>query len=236
MSEQVVLNVYQRINEIRKKVAYLRKEKKVAEGGGYLVVTHDQVTGELRDYFIEFGIVVVPRFISSKINNTGTTTAKGIPFIRYEAQYELDFVNIDEPAQRITVPVEAHAMDTGDKAPGKALSYGTKYAMLKLFSIETGDEEEDRPDQKRQKITPRAGIDERLTKEEKDECFPVVSIIYDCFEAGMPEQGARALMEKEKVFSADQKVWIWDQFDSKQRSSLTKEIQKLRDAEKENAH
>jgi hypothetical protein len=35
-------------------------------------------------------------------------------------------------------------MDNQDKAPGKALSYAKKYAVLKLFEIETGEDEESR--------------------------------------------------------------------------------------------
>ena len=44
--------------------------------------------------------------------------------------------------------VEAHASDNGDKAPGKALSYATKSAILKTLSLETGENDESRvPDQ-----------------------------------------------------------------------------------------
>ncbi len=35
-------------------------------------------------------------------------------------------------------------MDNADKAPGKALSYAKKYAVLKLFEIESGEDEESR--------------------------------------------------------------------------------------------
>ena len=140
------LNIYQRINEIRKKVEYLKKEKAVQ---GYKVVTHDQVTGALRDCFIEYGVIVVPNEMGSTMIETGTQTASGTPWMRYEAKYTIEFVNMDTPEQTITINVSAHAMDTGDKAPGKALSYATKMAMLKLFSIETGEDDEERPEQKR---------------------------------------------------------------------------------------
>lgn len=135
-------NVYQRINEIRKKAAYAKKDKEVS-GQGYKAVTHDAVTALLRNHMIEQGIVVVPRLIDSSITEIGKTKS-GSPVIRYAARYEVDFVNVDDPADRVTVPSEAHANDHGDKAPGKATSYATKYAMLKLFSIETGEDDEGR--------------------------------------------------------------------------------------------
>lgn len=123
------LNIYQRINEVRKKVEYLRKEK---SAGNYKVVTHDQVTAELRQYLIEFGIVIVPSFVSSHTHKES----------KYEAIYCFEFVNIDKPDDKAVIVMEAHSIDKQDKAPGKAISYATKYAMLKMFSIETGENEE----------------------------------------------------------------------------------------------
>lgn len=154
MSEK--LNIYQRINKIRESVGYIKKDQKVQ---GYNAVTHDAVTSAVREYLIKYGVVIVPRLDSSQYIDTGTTTGNGTPWMRYEAKYLIDFVNIDEPADLITVPIESHALDTGDKAPGKAASYATKYAMLKLFSIETGENEEGRQEMKPRGKMTGADID-----------------------------------------------------------------------------
>ena len=58
--------------------------------------------------------------------------------------YNIHFVNIDEPADRLTVSINAHAADNGDKAPGKCASYATKTAILKALSLETGENDESR--------------------------------------------------------------------------------------------
>ena len=136
------LNIYQRINEVRKKVAYAKKDK-VVSGQNYKAVTHDAVTAILRNHLIDQGIVIVPRLLDSSVTDIGKTKNE-TPVIRYAARYEVDFVNCDEPTDKVTVPSESHANDSGDKAPGKATSYATKYAMLKLFSIETGEDDEGR--------------------------------------------------------------------------------------------
>lgn len=138
-------NIYQRINAVRQKIDYIQKDASVQ---GYKAVTHDAVTAAIRPHLIEEGILICPRLISSVMKDTGTTTGSGTPFMRYEAWYEIDFINVDEPDQKITIPIEAHALDHGDKAPGKTISYATKFAMLKLFNIETGENEESRYDQK----------------------------------------------------------------------------------------
>lgn len=139
-------NIYQRINAVREQVeGYLQKERTIGSGSyAYKVVTHDQVTAACRSALVKNGVLVSPSVVKSNISPAGTTTSKGVPHIRYEATYKIDFINIDEPADRHDVIIEAHAIDEGDKAPGKALSYATKYAMLKLFSFETGEDEESR--------------------------------------------------------------------------------------------
>ena len=214
------MNIYQRLNEVRKAVAYIRKEKEVTGAGTYKVVTHDQVTGEIRESLIVHGIMIVPRLIKSVTVDTRTTTAKGIPIIRYEAFYEIDFVNCEEPSDKVTVSIESHALDQGDKAPGKAISYATKYAMLKLLSIETGDEEEDRPEVKAAK--PTSGVEERVSKEDQEKAWHVINSVVDCLNAELPEEAARVLMESDKTLDADGKVYLWKQLDSKQRSLLKK--------------
>ena len=137
------LNIYQKINEIRKSVDYIQKDKSVSTGssGSYKAVTHDAVTGILRKHLIEHGIVCVPNQISGAMAPRDKEEQKQL---RYEGRYSFEFVNADNPAEKITVCVESHAMDNADKAPGKAISYAKKYAVLKLFEIETGEDEESR--------------------------------------------------------------------------------------------
>jgi len=145
------MNIYQRINEVRKKAGYVQKDKRVQEGGGYMAVTHDAVTAMLRDALVESGIVITMSVTESSIADTGTTTAKGTPFIRYSARYEVRFVNVETPEDYLCINVESHALDVGDKAPGKAMSYAKKYAVLKTFEIETGEDDESREEQKARK-------------------------------------------------------------------------------------
>lgn len=135
------LNIYQRINDVRKSIGYIQKDKAVSTGGGsYRAITHDAVTGMVRAALIEHGVVIVPSVLSAVFNAKEPEAKQRL----YEATYQIEFVNIDDPADRIVTQQNAHALDNGDKAPGKAQSYATKYAILKLFNIETGEDEESR--------------------------------------------------------------------------------------------
>lgn len=144
------MNIYQKLNTIKEKLAYIQKDKKV---DSYMAVTHDAVTRETRDLFIEQKVLIVPVELESKVELTGTTTGKGVPYIRLESTYRVDFINCDEPAEVVSVQLSAHALDHGDKAPGKAHSYVVKYAILKVLQIETGEEEEGRAEQTAAKET-----------------------------------------------------------------------------------
>ncbi len=135
------LNIYQRVNEIKKKVAYVQKDARVT---GYKAVTHDQVTAVLRETMVNCGVVVTQSLIDSTFAATGDLTGKGSKWMLYTAKYMVRFVNIDKPEDFIEVKMEAQALDTGDKSSGKAMSYAVKYAMLKVFSLETGENEEGR--------------------------------------------------------------------------------------------
>jgi hypothetical protein len=139
------MNIYQRVQKVMQAVAYVKKDKNVTGAGeGYMAVTHDNVTAMVRPHFVAAGIVLAPRVVSSAMVDTTRRSKSGNPAMRYEGRFAVDFVNIDDPADRITVELDAHADDYGDKAPGKALSYATKYAVLKLLMLETGEDDEGR--------------------------------------------------------------------------------------------
>lgn len=137
------LNIYQRINEVMKKVDYVKKDTTVSGGGSYKAVTHDNVTGLIRPHLVEFGVVIRVEQLSGSLLQL-RAPKEDIKMHLYMGKYAVDFVNIDNPTDFLRVIFQAHAADTGDKAPGKAASYAVKYALLKTFSIETGENEEGR--------------------------------------------------------------------------------------------
>lgn len=131
----------QRLNAVRKAVSYIQKDKSVSTGGGsYSAVSHDAVTGILREHLIEHGIIVFTNLVDGVFHPKEGDSKQRL----YEATFEVTFINVDNRLDAITVKVPAHALDNGDKAPGKAISYATKYALLKTFNIETGEDEESR--------------------------------------------------------------------------------------------
>jgi len=135
----------ERILWIRNRVGTLGKDAKVQMGGGsYKAISHDKVTGYLRPKLCQAGIVSYQTCLSADDAETGASTKAGRKIVQHRACYEVNFVNAYNSEDRIVLTQWGYADDFGDKAPGKSASYAMKYALLKLFMIETGEEDEER--------------------------------------------------------------------------------------------
>lgn len=138
-------NILQRVIAVRNEVRYIQKDKEVDTGRGkYKAVTHDMVTAMVRESMNKHGIVVIP-FLVETDEKPPVGDSKQF---RHIAVYDFKFCNAEDATDFFVVRTTGHAMDNADKAPGKALSYAKKYAILKVFEIETGENEESRnPDE-----------------------------------------------------------------------------------------
>ena len=130
-----VLNIYQRINKVIAEGLYIKRGS-AGQGTGVL---YDEVIALLQPFLTEHGIVIV----TEKVGEARCRDNKKGNYI-YECDFNVIYINIDNPEDRFTQLVEAHAGDAGDKAPGKAITYGAKISMVKIFQIETGINDESR--------------------------------------------------------------------------------------------
>jgi hypothetical protein len=120
-------NIAQRIAAVMGEVDYVQKEKK--QGMNYSIVSHDAVTAKVRPLLHKHGVIYYPRGLT--VNQNGNRT---------EAVFTVRFENIDERSDFIDVETFGYGVDPQDKGPGKAMSYGVKYALLKVLGLETGDD------------------------------------------------------------------------------------------------
>lgn len=134
-----------RIVWVRERVKRLGKDTQVGSGGyGYRGLSHDKVTAFIRPKLNDAGILVVMTCREWNLVETGTVTKNGRKITQFQATYDVTFSNMHNSQEMITVQQVAFADDQGDKGPGKAASYAIKYALLKMFMIETGEDDEDR--------------------------------------------------------------------------------------------
>lgn len=137
--------LFQRILWVRDRVTRLGKDATVSTGGGsYKAITHDKVTAAIRPKMVQAGIVSFVTCITADDFDTGAVTQRNRKIIQHRAKFRVTFANVNDKEDTIDVELYAYADDYGDKAPGKATSYAMKYALLKMFMIETGEEDETR--------------------------------------------------------------------------------------------
>lgn len=115
----------------------------------YTAVTHDDVTALLHKPIADMGIVVIPSIESAELETiekekeyNGKTTFSTDYLVRVNCS--LEFVNMDAPEERFKCHSYAYAIDSSDKAIGKAYSMAIKYVYLKTFMLESYDDEESR--------------------------------------------------------------------------------------------
>lgn len=144
MSER---NIYQRLAAATEEMETVAKNLNVQTGksGSYKAVSERDVIDAVKKVESKHGIYSFPverNIIENEQLETETQYGKKtIFFLRVETVYR--FVNIDEPKEYIDIVSYGDGMDSGDKAPGKAMTYADKYALLKAYKISTGDD----PDQ-----------------------------------------------------------------------------------------
>jgi len=107
--------------------------KETAKGGvPYKIVTHNEVNNTIKAEMIKQGIIAIPS-VSSHCKE-GNLTMVSI---------DVKFINVDEPSDSyVAQGFVGYGVDPSDKGIGKAISYATKYVLLKTFMLEIGDDEE----------------------------------------------------------------------------------------------
>ena len=147
------LNIFQRMLAATSEINRVAKNLKVdiSKSQSYKAVAESDVLEAVKPIEEKYGIYSYP--ISRKIikDEAYTTTSeydgrkseKTTFFMRLETVYR--FVNTDKPDEYIDITTYGDGVDTQDKAPGKAMTYADKYALLKAYKIQTGDDPDANP-------------------------------------------------------------------------------------------
>ena len=138
------LNIYQRLSNVRKTCAYLKKEN---DGYQFKYVSSSQTLGHLHNAINENGLILIPEIVSQEVQET--TNQKGNKEFFTKLNMRFTWVNIDKPDDKVVCFWTAQGIDNAEKGIGKALTYAEKYFLLKFFNIAT---DKDDPDTFQQKI------------------------------------------------------------------------------------
>ena len=146
------MNIYQRIDAITSELAVVAKNLTVQTGKdrSYKAVGERDIIDAVKPLEHKYGVMSYP--VSREILDDETLTSEstgynGAPvvkttfYIKIRTKYR--FVNIEKPEEFIETETISDGIDSGDKGGGKAMTYGDKYALMKVYKISTGED----PDQ-----------------------------------------------------------------------------------------
>lgn len=132
-------NIYQRMSAITTEMQTVAKNLEVGYGkGSYKAVSETDVLRAVKPVEAKYGVYSYP--YSRQIVDSGTIESNtgNAMFLRLEVVYR--FVNVDNPTEYIDITTYGDGIDRADKATGKAMTYADKYALLKAYKINTGED------------------------------------------------------------------------------------------------
>ena len=138
------MNLYEKMSAIVNELGTVAKNLSVDLGKGknYKAVQEKDVLDAIKPLEEKYRVYSYPKerkVIDSSVleKETSYGITKNL-YMRIETVYE--FVNIDNPEEKITMVSYGDGIDSGDKAPGKAMTYSDKYSLLKAYKVATGDD------------------------------------------------------------------------------------------------
>jgi hypothetical protein len=179
--ERKEMNLFEKMLAITDEIGVVAKNLEVATGAGrsYKAVNERDVLDAVRPIEVKYGVYSYAKerhIITDEVLTKESTDRNGEAkktnsfFMRVETVFE--FVNVDNPEERITTVVYGDGIDTGDKAPGKAMTYSDKYALLKAYKISTGDD----PDKD---ASPETGYEVKVEKASASQIKLIKELVTD---------------------------------------------------------
>lgn len=142
------LNIYEKLALITDEIGTIEKNLNVQvnKTASYKAVSERDVLDNVKPIEKKYRVYSYPAkrvvidsdTLTKETEYNGVITKTNTLFMRIETVYR--FVNIDKPEEYVETIVYGDGIDTGDKAPGKAMTYADKYALMKTYKLSTGDD------------------------------------------------------------------------------------------------
>lgn len=168
------MNIFEKMQKVTDEMSVVEKglNVQVNKTSSYKAVSERDILDNVKPLETKYGIYSYPfarkvidsdtlvketEFVNARTDDV-TTTKTNTLFMRLETIYR--FVNIEKPEEYVDITTYGDGLDTGDKAPGKAMTYADKYALMKAYKISTGDDPDKEP-------SPENGYKKAVLKEAK---------------------------------------------------------------------
>ena len=142
------MNLFQKINEVKKVVKTFSKDAETSGKGAYSYVSGSQVLSMIKDKMEEIGLLFLP--IETEHRDWTTYDYKNASgydktdfIVTGKINYE--WIDCDDPTQRQKVSFEYYGQQNDiSKAFGSALTYSERYLLLKSLGAPTDEDDPDK--------------------------------------------------------------------------------------------
>lgn len=166
------LNIYQKLAKIRKPVEVIKKNRR---GYGYTYVDEEEILSKITGSMTKYGVSLVPsithntgkvepyHYVKTKTTKDGKTYEEHVNEVMVSAEMDWIWVNDENPEDRVIVPwFLVGSQSDASQGFGSALTYSSRYFLLKYFNVATSDDD---PDEYRRRQKEAEAEEERLITE-----------------------------------------------------------------------
>jgi hypothetical protein len=142
MSDTHPHNIHRKLHLAMGEIGRVNKGLTVEAGrNSYRAVSHDDVVAAVRPAFLKHGITCLLSIADAKEESYQVVRKSGQTVTEYRVTVWVDvtFTSVHDGSS-VTVRGYAVGVDSGDKGPGKAISYAKKYALLTCLLLSTGED------------------------------------------------------------------------------------------------
>lgn len=143
------MNIHEKIAAITNELGLIIKDLEIKEGEeSYKAVRERAVLDAVKPLENKYRVSSYPiaRKVVDKDILVRNDNRQVTIFMRIETTYR--FTNIDNAKEYVDTITYGDGVDIGDKAPGRAMTYADKYALMKVYKISTGDDLDEKPNPK----------------------------------------------------------------------------------------
>ena len=125
-------NLYQRLLSVQRAVTYFQQNQ---QGDRFMYVASGDVLTTIREAMDVAGVILSVSVLDAQVElNCVYKNAQHFTQITVG----LEWINADNPEERLSWQMYGQGIDSGEKGVGKALTYAEKYGLLKFFHVATG--------------------------------------------------------------------------------------------------
>lgn len=141
------ITLLQKLHNIQQQVNGLAKDKKAFS---YSYTTGEKILSEIKPLMNEMGLMLIPSINSTEVTRQDYQSKNGV---KSENTIKLDMTMtwVDSTSgETLPIPWGAVGQNDWDKGFGSALTYSSRYFLLRFFNIATDKDDIDNPEMRKQ--------------------------------------------------------------------------------------